>query len=397
VKAKKGEIRDLIKKALEIHKSGLRFTQIRDFVEKELKRRCADRVIVYNLQNFKENGIVYRDDGGRWKLTDTYFSQRARDILHGIVNMDLPIALVYPPDGAPFFGIGHEKHEHDIITPELINSMQDAVVTRISYEVDKILCDEMEKKRNIVLEFAARCMWRGYLDYLECAEKSKRIQMAWKITGEKPARSLEELFEEKKKTKEGWEDLVEFLHIGLRLLIGPRLSDFELRTLSHALIFHLEGDPVIKSVPVGKEENIVWLKEHVGDFGAFLKEVTKIKFAYITAFGFSEMRELRMLDAIEEFEDWFKDLRRGNCDHRTWIFDQGKRALENVIYRMEHEKTKNRPITDENFLIDPFESWSLYELYRYHPRGRDVEFYRELLTEIEKRIPTVKKVFNRKK
>ena len=79
------------------------------------------------------------------------------------------------------------------------------------------------------------------------------------------------------------------------------------------------------------------------------------------------------------FENWFEALKQGNLDHRTWIFDN----IEKVYKAYRSVKRGKEPSHD---LIDlDVEHWTLRDLYLYHPRGRDVDFWEELISELNAR------------
>jgi len=106
--------------------------------------------------------------------------------------------------------------------------------------------------------------------------------------------------------------------------------------------------------------------------------------------------------ALNEFEAWLKALKEGRLDHRVWIFTRGKQLLEKLITqlkRLEAQELKAAPLEFlgrarpelYEVLIEPIdtqEDWNLEDLFEYHPRGRDIEFYLEILREMEKRLET---------
>jgi len=77
------------------------------------------------------------------------------------------------------------------------------------------------------------------------------------------------------------------------------------------------------------------------------------------------------------FENWFQALKQGNLDHRIWIF----KNIEKVRRAYRAVRRNREPLPD---LID-LEPWTLRDLYSYHPRGKDSDFWEELLNELTKR------------
>jgi len=79
------------------------------------------------------------------------------------------------------------------------------------------------------------------------------------------------------------------------------------------------------------------------------------------------------------FEDWFQALKQGNLDHRVWIFEN----IEKVRRAYRAVKMGREPSPD---LLDlDVGLWTLRDLYLYHPRGRDLDFWEELLNELNAR------------
>jgi hypothetical protein len=104
--------------------------------------------------------------------------------------------------------------------------------------------------------------------------------------------------------------------------------------------------------------------------------------------------------AVNDFESWFRDLKAGILDHRIWIFGRspdappglksGREVLKTLIKHPEWLQTQDGldPRREEIFSekLDIQEVWTLGDLVTYHPRGKDIEFYQEILREIEKRL-----------
>jgi len=105
---------------------------------------------------------------------------------------------------------------------------------------------------------------------------------------------------------------------------------------------------------------------------------------------------------LNKFEAWLRALREGRLDHRLRFFMKGAQLLEKLIAqlkRLEPQELKATPLevleqTHPELWqtlmepIDPQEDWILEDLFEYHPRGREIRFYEELLEEIRLRSET---------
>jgi len=104
-------------------------------------------------------------------------------------------------------------------------------------------------------------------------------------------------------------------------------------------------------------------------------------------------------EKMVEFEKWLAALREGRLDHRLWVFTKGKQLLETLIMwlkRLDPEALGApieflgerypalRELLDNQVDID--EIWTLRDLIAYYPAGKKIEFYQEILREIEKRL-----------
>jgi hypothetical protein len=98
--------------------------------------------------------------------------------------------------------------------------------------------------------------------------------------------------------------------------------------------------------------------------------------------GYPEVFKIADKDFLPIFEKWMEALRTGYLDHRSWIFDE--KAITTVINAFKAVKRGKAP---PEGLID-IEHWTILDLYRYHPRGKEVSFWKELLIELNKRLQT---------
>lgn len=96
--------------------------------------------------------------------------------------------------------------------------------------------------------------------------------------------------------------------------------------------------------------------------------------------GYPEIFEVSNKDFLPSFDEWLSALKEGNLDHRSWIFDE--KSVSTLINTYKDVKKGKVP---KNGIID-IEPWTVSDLYDFHPRGKDVNFWKELLLEINSRL-----------
>ncbi len=96
--------------------------------------------------------------------------------------------------------------------------------------------------------------------------------------------------------------------------------------------------------------------------------------------GYKEIFEVSDREFLPNFEEWIQALKDGNLDHRSWIFDE--KSVNTLISTYKDVRRGKIP---ENGIVD-IEHWTISNLYSFHPRGKEPDFWRELLVEVNKRI-----------
>ncbi|MCL4519775.1 MAG: hypothetical protein M1587_11330 [Thaumarchaeota archaeon] len=126
------------------------------------------------------------------------------------------------------------------------------------------------------------------------------------------------------------------------------------------------------------QERIVEFSSYVDDLVALLR---KRRIGAIYFWGFPEIDiEAERSTKIPDFELWLKDLKEGMCDHRVWLFtDQTVQRLRRAYLAVKNGRS---PLA---IRIDK-ESWTLADIYRFHPRGSDEKFWVEILDTLRERI-----------
>lgn len=129
------------------------------------------------------------------------------------------------------------------------------------------------------------------------------------------------------------------------------------------------------------EENITKLEEYADEYLKYLvtlPEKSKMIITYV--WGYPEILETSKKAFLPRFEEWYLALKKGFLDHRGWLFSEEARSI--IINTAKKVK---RGIPPDPIKIDPPESWTLKDLYDFHPRGKDPAFWEDFLHEIEKR------------
>ena len=97
--------------------------------------------------------------------------------------------------------------------------------------------------------------------------------------------------------------------------------------------------------------------------------------------GYQEIFEISDRDFLPLFADWVSAaLKVGNLDHGSWIFKN-----DTVLQIINAYKAVKKGTEPENGIID-MEPWTIGDLYSLHPMGKDPNFWRDLLVEINLRL-----------
>jgi len=137
------------------------------------------------------------------------------------------------------------------------------------------------------------------------------------------------------------------------------------------VLAEVEGD-------LGKAKSMVELYKEGLDVLCSLP--SKCRCAVIYLWGFDDAMDLSSKSTVLEIEDWLNALKNGWLDHRLWLF------RENTIKRVESVyRAVKRGNIPPKVSIDPPSSWTIRDIYLYHPRGRDPDFWVEILKELRKR------------
>jgi len=105
----------------------------------------------------------------------------------------------------------------------------------------------------------------------------------------------------------------------------------------------------------------------------------KSKICIIYLWGFDEIFEVSSKAFLPYFEQWYKALEKGHLGHHTLLLTEGIKRLEKAYRRVK----KHKPPADEK--ID-FVHWTLKDLYEHHPKGKELEFWDDLILKIRKQL-----------
>ncbi len=124
-------------------------------------------------------------------------------------------------------------------------------------------------------------------------------------------------------------------------------------------------------------DNIKKYKKHLF---SFMDLPFRSKMFVFYVWGYPEAFEVSDKDFLSLFDGWLSALKEGNLDHRSWIFSE--KSITTLINSFKEVKKGKIP-ADGKIDIEP---WTIRDLYYFHPRGKDVDFWRELLVELNSRL-----------
>ncbi|MCW4010366.1 MAG: hypothetical protein NWF05_07070 [Candidatus Bathyarchaeota archaeon] len=134
-----------------------------------------------------------------------------------------------------------------------------------------------------------------------------------------------------------------------------------------------------KKIKGSIEDASVVLKPLKENLNFLLELPFKRKIAITYLWGFAESILLSDRSTIRGFEDWRNALNKGDLDHREWLFNEKTITRLAAAYRAvkQHKEPANVRIDKED--------WSLQDLYKYHPLGKDIEFWKGIIDDINTR------------
>jgi hypothetical protein len=137
---------------------------------------------------------------------------------------------------------------------------------------------------------------------------------------------------------------------------------------------------MISEIKGDLEESKENLRKHLHHLPALADLLKSRKFVAMYTWGFPEIDAEAERDfRFSEFDDWLNAVKTGRADHRTWLFEEKTLARVRAAYR--RVRSGRQP---DDLRIDK-ENWTLKDIYRYHPRGKDPAFWEEVLEALKSR------------
>lgn len=395
--AEKGEVKKHVLEALKIHEEGLRWSEIKGFVEKRLESEPTDRSIHYNLT---EGGFAEKRNG-KWYLSERFSEQETRKTLKNLVDESEGASPFKASGLPPVFTLGSGSW---VIGG--VSHIENLIKARIGHELYKFMTLEGGVKRETILKATTWMLWASYLDVVETYQglDPREIYQDGEFMGfrrvsksvyDPPCSSLTGLLErldglEKQDSFSALKSI--FLHcwdpdtverqLIYEYLIEDLLSWFKGSKTSDSFLAEVKGEE-------GVEEKVNKQLE-TDDWRDFIERADNIKFAYVIPFGFEAVKGTEELILLQKFERWLGDVEEGVYDEPGWNGFEWKKGLRKVIRRIESANQRGEgardidPVTSDITDIDLHQPWTLEDLWKHHPRGEEKEFYEEILEVIEK-------------
>jgi len=380
------------------------------------------RVTLYrHMWSLEARKLVEKTRKG-WKLNERGLLQLNRisklsRFLHECQLVDSGFSDVYvsfPPDSGVEYYLGAKFSEivEDVAEEVIRRFYHEATIAYLTWEYEKLSQliktlknhvpeDELRKLfENFVHEFFDKLLqelglaiWLGIQSIFGI---SKRTENLWQI--------IDRLC----RNAEGLSQLSTYLLRGLeRVFTDDDAARAFLKVLHHIgflgeLVFILinqdrqRAEQILSAITGPPQEGEVDLPR----IKSFIKWLMDLKAAGIITISVDHFASLMGRIAASEFESWLKALKAGALDHRLWIFGKppdappglksGREVLKTLTKHPEWLQPQDGldPRREEifNSRIDLQEPWTLGDLVAFHPRGKDIEFYKDILREIEKRL-----------
>jgi len=128
------------------------------------------------------------------------------------------------------------------------------------------------------------------------------------------------------------------------------------------------------------EQTLFKIKKHEEHLWPLMELPFRSKMFIVYLWGYPEIFHVSDKAFLPMFAEWFSALKAGYLDQRSWIFNEKSIiALINALKAVRRDKAPPDGIID---LV----RWTIKDLYQYHPRGKDVDFWEELLRELKRQM-----------
>ena len=111
---------------------------------------------------------------------------------------------------------------------------------------------------------------------------------------------------------------------------------------------------------------------------------SKICITYL--WGYPEIFQVSDKSFLPLFKDWLVALRNGHLSYHTWLFTEGEKELVKAyrVVKKNMTRSKDKTKAPQPVAID-FVTWTLQDLYLYHPEGKELTFWKKLLDLVRSR------------
>jgi len=148
-----------------------------------------------------------------------------------------------------------------------------------------------------------------------------------------------------------------------------------------AMLVFIDTPDVLAEVSGDLDRAIRTVRENADALDILIALPKKCRCILVYLFGYDDILRLADKSVVLRIDEWINELKRGQLDHRTYIFYEGRTLVEKICRAL----IRGRPPPKEK--IDSSEMWTAYDLYMHHPRGKDPNFWiQEILETMRKRI-----------
>jgi hypothetical protein len=423
----------------------LTFTEIKLNLSKILNREVGNFVIDSNLKNLILQGTIEKiiENGKiKYRLTQQFFNKQVLSTLSQIIKEaeNQPLCFDFFGDSPPYIVIGENLIEEELENP--IEVVSQNLIKRFQMLPKEI--QEAIRKLLLWSYWGGVQAKISSKEWRESIEKAKEftVKNVEELQAKYEATHVED-FNQRLKVEKA---ILRILNLVEELMQKPNLLEFldflyyyedEVKRLQREIYdltgrefigggellfeeffdFHrfiIEGLAKAKILLRFDEAYNIYLVNYSKVWNEFFKYIlsisrdlpsikgdlkTALEATYYYKSGFTELTNLtvncRLImchlwgipDIIKLsnknvllcFERWLQALKNGELNYRKYLFS---REVESKLSNACEKLKKGKALSDEK--IDYAEPWTLRDLYELHPRGRDPEFYNEILEALRK-------------
>lgn len=144
-------------------------------------------------------------------------------------------------------------------------------------------------------------------------------------------------------------------------------------------VIDFSSEAVLEKVEGSYGEAIAKAREYLTYSNHLIDLIRKRQIMAIYLWNVPVKREAEKYLKIPQFEKWLEALKDGKLSHRVWLFEEETIRDVESAFRAVKRGRKPKP-----WNIDK-EFWTLRDLYELHPKGKNPEFWREILNALRTR------------